>query len=169
MRIHGVVLGFMLALLAFVAGCGESSEASDTGSDTGVATQLQFTAKTVDGEAFDGTQLAGTPTVVWFWKPECAHCKKEAGTIAAMAEAYDNANFVGIAGQSNADAMRAFVEEYGTGGFPNLVDVDGDVSLKFGVTQQPAYALVGADGEVTTEQGNLTEDAVASWLESQQA
>lgn len=166
MRIHGVVLGFILALIAFVAGCGESSEASG---DTTVANELQFTAKTVDGETFDGAQLAGTPTVVWFWKPECAHCKKEAGTIAAMAEEYGDANFVGIAGQSNADAMRAFVEEYGIGGFPNLVDVDGDVWLKFGVTQQPAYALVSADGEVTTEQGNLTEDKVATWLASQQA
>lgn len=169
MKIHVAVLGFILALTAFVAGCGESGEASNEASNAAVAEELRFTAETVDGEEFDGTQLAGEPAVVWFWKPECAHCIKAAPNMVAMSEKYDQANFVGIAGKSNTDAMRAFVEEHGTGGFPNIVDTDGEVWLKFGVTQQPAYALVGADGEVTAEEGNLTEDKVATWLESQQA
>jgi hypothetical protein len=44
--------------------------------------------------------------------------------------------------------MQSFVTTYGMGGFTQLADLDGSIWQRFGVTQQPAYAFVSADGSV---------------------
>ena len=51
-----------IALLLVLAGCGSAPTA------VGPAA-LEFQGGTVDGAAFDGRELAGAPTVLWFWAP----------------------------------------------------------------------------------------------------
>ena len=51
----------------------EGGAAASTGDDGGAGAPavLDFTSETVAGEPFDGADLAGKPTVFWFWAPWC--------------------------------------------------------------------------------------------------
>lgn len=55
--------------------------------------------------------------------------------------------------------MVAFVEDTGTGGFPQVVDPDGSLWLQFGAEIRSSFLFVGDDGSVRrTGYGEMTED-----------
>ncbi len=118
------------------------------------AKQLNFTAKTTDGDTFEGTSLAGKPTVVWFWAPWCHICKGEAPNVRAAAES-SGVEFLGVAALDGVGAMKGFVKKYDLG-FTNLADTKAAVWAKFGVTSQPSYAFISADGAVDVVPGSLS-------------
>jgi len=51
--------------------------------------------------------------------------------------------------------MREFVSDYGVGAFPHIVDTDGSLWQRFGVTQQPAYAFIDNSGRIDVVRGEL--------------
>src|SRR6516225_12305011 len=106
-----------LAVL-FVAACTSPSgskpsaapgAATATPHRTTVPAQLQFTAKTVDGQDFSGQSLLGKPAVLWFWAPWCPVCQGEAPMVGRMATAHPAVRFVGVAGLDRLPAMQQFV------------------------------------------------------------
>lgn len=128
---------------------GADSANDDTDGDVAadVAARLDFTATTLDGEAFDGVSLAGKPSVLWFWAPWCPKCIAEAPDVAELADTYgDEVNVVGVAGLDEEPAMQAFVSDHEVEGFTHLSDQDGVVWRHFGVTQQSVFVLLDADG-----------------------
>ncbi len=176
---------YTLALLGttvgLVAGCGGSggdtasvtsstapsavsapSEVSAPPADTAVPEELNFTAKTVGGGEFSGRTLAGKPAVFWFWAPWCPTCQREAPDVANVARANPEATFVGVAALDEESAMQEFVDKYDIGSFTNIADVDGSVWQRFGVTAQPAFAFVSADGSVDLVRGTLSEPALST-------
>jgi len=183
---------YSLALLAttigLVAGCGGSGGDSATGSITtaspatapnadsatvsappsapAVPEQLNFTAKTVSGAEFSGSTLAGKPAVLWFWAPWCATCQREAPGVAEAARSTSAVTFVGVAALDQVPAMQEFVDKYDIGFFTNIADVDGDVWQRFGVTAQPAFAFVSADGAVDIVRGTLSEQDLMSRVDA---
>jgi thiol-disulfide isomerase/thioredoxin len=122
-----------------------------------VPSQLQFTAKTVDGHDFNGQSLLGKPAVLWFWAPWCPVCQSEAPGIGQIAATHPAVTLVGVAGLDQLPAMQQFVAKYPVKGFTNLADTDGSVWAKFGVTHQPAFAFIRADGGITVVKGGLSE------------
>ncbi len=174
-----VRIAYALALLGttigLVAGCGgtggnsasvtpsaapEASSASS--SAAAVPEQLNFTAKTVNGPDFSGSTLAGKPAVLWFWAPWCPTCQREAPDVAKTARANPAVTFVGVAALDQLPAMQEFVDKYDVGFFTNIADVDGAVWQRFGVTAQPAFAFVSADGSVDVVRGTLSEPALST-------
>jgi len=127
-----------------------------------VPAELDFTAETVGGPEFSGQSLAGKPAVFWFWAPWCPTCQREAPDVAKVARANPDATFVGVAALDQEPAMQAFVDKYDVGFFTNIADVDGAVWQRFGVTAQPAFAFVGADGSVDVVRGTLSEPALST-------
>lgn len=121
-----------------------------------VPAQLNFTAKTVEGQEFAGTTLAGKPVVFWFWTPWCPTCQAEAPEVAKVARDNPDVTFVGVSAQDDVAAMKQFIDKYGTGVFPNIADLDGAVWQRFGVTGQPSFALVSRDGTVEMIRGPLS-------------
>jgi len=160
--------GLVIAALLLVAGCGSATTTSQPTEGTPGVThttaagveQLQFTAKTVDGQDFSGQSLLGKPAVLWFWAPWCPKCQREAPDVARVAHANPAVTFVGVAARDQRPAMKDFVSKYQLGSFQHLADVDGAVWQRFGVTQQPAFAFIGADGTVQVVKGALSEQAL---------
>lgn len=137
-----------------------SAPAPSTG-DVAVPTQLDFAAKTVNGEEFSGESLAGKAAVLWFWTPWCPTCQGEAPEVAKVARDNPDVAFLGVSAQAEVPAMKDFVDKYGTGFFTNIADVDGSVWQRFGVTAQPAFAFIGRDGSVDVVRGPLPESDLA--------
>ena len=128
---------------------------SATPDPVAVPDRLNFTATTLDGQAFDGASLYGQPTIIWFWAPWCPTCKAEAPAILdALDELPDGVQAIGIPGQSDAAAMQKFVDDYGLGAMTQVVDADGSLWSSFSVSYQPATALIAADGTITTIPGS---------------
>jgi thiol-disulfide isomerase/thioredoxin len=170
MRRLGYVMALLVAALSVVAGCGglggqsarvappaNPAVVTSTPAGGSVPQQLDFTATTVAGEGFSGATLFGKPAVLWFWAPWCPVCKREAPAVARAAHDNPGVRFVGVAGLDQAPAMRDFVKTYDIGFFPYIADIDGGVWQRFGVTQQPAYAFVAADGSVDVVRSGLSE------------
>ena len=172
---------YALALLgiavASVAGCGGGDVASVTSSAAAssspseavassaaaaVPAELDFTAKTVGGQEFSGQTLAGKPVVFWFWAPWCPTCQREAPEVAGAARANPEVTFVGVAALDQESAMQEFIDKYDLGFFTNIADVDGAVWQRFGVTAQPAFAFVNANGAVDVVRGTLGEPALGT-------
>lgn len=120
--------------------------------DTPAAEALRFTAQTVAGEQFDAADLAGRPTMFWFWAPWCTECAARAPDVRAAADAFGaDVQIVGVAGlSSDVDSMATFVERHDLGDLTQLADADGSVYTRFGITQQDAFVLVATDGAVST-------------------
>lgn len=166
------VLGAAVGLVAGCSGSGgdsasatssaASAEQSAPVSAAAVPAELNFTAKTIDGQQFSGQTLAGKPAVFWFWAPWCPTCQREAPDVANVARAYPEATFVGVAALDQEPAMREFADKYDIDFFTNLADVDGAVWQRFGVTAQPAFAFVTADGSVDVVRGSLSEPALST-------
>ena len=126
-----------------------------------VPAQLQFSARTLGGQTFSGASLAGKPAVLWFWAPWCPTCQQEAPALAKVAAANPRVTFVGVAARDQVPSMQSFVDKYHLGGLTQLADTDGAVWAKFGITRQPAWAFVGADGSVDVVKSRLTESQLA--------
>lgn len=152
MGVRPLIAALLVAAL-FVAAC--TSKPVSTAKT--VPAQLEFTAKTLDGQDFSGQSLLGKPAVLWFWAPWCPVCQREAPMVGQVAAAHPGVTFVGVAALDQLPAMRQFVDKYPVKGFTQLADTDGKVWAKFGVTHQPAYAFIGADGGVDVVKGSLAE------------
>ncbi len=124
--------------------------------DVVVNDKLRFTATTLTGAVFDGTSLAGTDAILWFWASWCPTCQAEAPDVAqAAAQLPEGVTMYGVPGRSDQAGMDQFVNEYGLGDIVQIVDADGSLWSTFGVPSQPAYALINDNGEITTIQGAL--------------
>jgi thiol-disulfide isomerase/thioredoxin len=136
---------------------GSVAAASQLPAGKSVPAQLQFTAKTLDGQDFSGQSLLGKPAVLWFWAPWCPVCQREAPMVGQVAAAHPAVTFVGVASLDQLPAMREFVDKYPVKGFTHLADTDETVWAKFGVTHQPAYAFIRANGTVDVVKGSVPE------------
>jgi thiol-disulfide isomerase/thioredoxin len=132
---------------------------------------LKFTGTTLQGAPFDGTSLAGTPVVLWFWAPWCPKCQADGPTVASTAKKYgDKVRFVGIAGlDKSKEQMDQFVARTGTDGIVHLDDRTGALYKHFKVTSQSSYLIVGPDGSTESATGPLDEKELSDLIDQQTA
>lgn len=71
-----------------------------------------------------------------------------------------------MAGRDDPSAMADFVSRHGLEGMPHVVDIDGELWLRFGVTYQPWWVFVNDDGTVIHNQlGALSDSEFADLVE----
>ncbi|MDR7381850.1 TlpA family protein disulfide reductase [Promicromonospora iranensis] len=122
---------------------------------------LTFTATTVDGADFAAADLAGRPTVLWFWAPWCPTCVSQSPQVLDLAEEHGDAvNVVGVAGLDEPAAMADFIEMTDTDSLTHLNDEEGAVWRQFGITEQSTFAVLDKNG-VVTHTGHLDPDELA--------
>ncbi len=176
-RIAGVAAGASIVLAA----CGGRNDAATPVSATTAASvdaavpadeqaaslrQTFADATPLDGVSFDASSLAGSDAVVWFWAPWCTSCRAEAPEVAEIAERFaGRIRVIGVPGRGELDAMRAFVDDTGTGSITHLADLDGDVWSAFGVYGQPAFAFIDDAGGVEVFIGGMGGDALTDRID----
>ncbi|GAB3038302.1 thiol:disulfide interchange protein [Nocardioides flavus (ex Wang et al. 2016)] len=162
--------GLVAVLALFASGCGSggvASTADDTStsrSTTATPAVLDFTSETVDGDTFDGTSLAGKPTVFWFWAPWCPTCWAQISGVSELAETYGaDVNVVGVGSLDEREAIEGFAAEVSSD-VTLLADPDGAVWRQLGVTAQSTYLVLDEAG---TEQasGYLDDADLAALVE----
>lgn len=146
--------GLVVLLVLVLAGCGTATTTTGTaGGDvtgTGKTADLAFTATTLDGKRFEGTSLAGAPTVLWFWSPWCPTCRAQIPTVSGIGDDYEGrVNVIAVGGlgtQGEIEALAGRIEHV-----THLVDDEGTVWKHFRVTAQSTYTVIDADGEIMHE------------------
>lgn len=58
--------------------------------------------------------------------------------------------FIGVAALDSEEAMASFIESTGVGVFSHVNDQGGDIWARYGVSYQPAFVLMSADGSSET-------------------
>lgn len=128
---------------------------------------LDFTATTVDGETFDGAEVAGQDVLFYFWAPWCPVCRRTAPALADFAAGRDDVRLVTVGGSSrDVDEMADFVSEVGLGDATNLADTTGEIWTRFGVTYQYTYVFVDGSGTSETVTGPLDEAQLAAHFDA---
>jgi len=145
-------MAVLVTAALLLTGCGSASVDS-----AGPSTTHEFVGTTLEGEPFDGSTLAGSPAVLWFWAPWCPTCRAQQAAVSELAETHDDVRFVGVAGlDEDVDFMAEFAA--GTSAeITHLGDSAGEVWRHFGVTAQSTYVVLDAAGTVVAE-GYLDND-----------
>lgn len=78
----------------------------------------------------------------------------------------DDVTFVGVAGRDDLGAVEGFVTERGVGAFQHVYDEELEIWRAFGVSSQPAWVFIDADGNAETLIGGLGEDGLRDRVEA---
>jgi thiol-disulfide isomerase/thioredoxin len=146
-------------------GSSDSTEEPSTDDATATPELLDFRATTVAGDSFDGSSLAGSPAVLWFWAPWCPTCRSQIPQVESLARTYgDRVGVVGIGSLDSAEAIAGFADD--VTGLTHLEDADGELWQRFGVTEQSSFVVLDADGRVVLEAGYGGSDDLAAEVDA---
>lgn len=142
---------------------GSEEAASEDPTDRPAADALWWSAETVDGGELVAADLAGGNAVLWLWAPWCTVCNREAPEVAqALADLPDDVTLVGVAGRDEVGPMQDFVAEHALGKMTHVVDADGAIWASYGISYQPAWVFIDAEGDATVAAGMLGYDGIVA-------
>lgn len=109
---------------------------------------LRFSAKTVDGSAFDAGSLAGKPVLLWFYGATCAECPAQAFETAALADRHlGRVHVVAVAGPGAGAGLQGFAAPAAGGSVTHLADGQHALRDRFHAEGVNTYVLLDEDGE----------------------
>lgn len=143
----GVVLVGFLAVLAFASpNDGESASSPLLGKPAPVVTST-----IIDGGDFDLARRKGSWVVFNFFNSTCVPCRQEHDKLVTFWEAQktsdDPVELYTVVNDDADDSVRAFFETNG-GGWPQIRDDDGAISVAYGVAKVPETWIMDPNGFV---------------------
>lgn len=114
---------------------------------------------TLDGQAFDLTQLRGRPVVINFWGPGCLPCRDEFPLLLGKLTQHAGDGFavVGILMFDSPAPARAFIAQY-KATWPTVDDPSGAIRKAYRVAARPQSYFIDRDGILRSIQvGQLTD------------
>ena len=146
-----VVAGVVLALVLGVAWVAVSVMGSgDLGQDPFGRAAPDFSLPKLRGEGNIAlSDYAGSPVVLNFWASWCGPCKDEAPILAATEKAWRDQGvvFLGVDTTDNREDAKAFEETFGIE-YDSVFDVNGELSVSYGVLGYPETFFIDADGVI---------------------
>lgn len=175
-----------LALAALVAtGCSagdrqESGFAQENGNDVevisedgeppvllgarAIAEPFEFEAPMLDSTTtVNGVELYdNAPLIMVFTVPSCPICVTEGPKLASAAEANSDISFVIVHSFGETDYYREYTQSSGLfqENVIHIVDQEGVLWDRFGVSSQPSSVLVDTSGRITSSRGALGDDGL---------
>ena len=95
------------------------------------------------------SEYRGRPVIVNFWASWCPPCRVEALLLESAWRSYRDRDvlFVGVDIQDSEEEAIAYLEEFGIT-YPNGMDVDGKITVDYGVIGLPVTFFIARDGTV---------------------
>jgi cytochrome c biogenesis protein CcmG/thiol:disulfide interchange protein DsbE len=115
------------------------------------------------------SNFKGKPVVLNFWASWCEPCKEELPLLESswkqlQAQGKDVV-FLGIDFQESSSDATSFLQQYGIT-YPAVLDANGSVAIKYGVTSLPQTIFISRNGTVTSrEPRELTAKVLSSNLQ----
>ena len=108
----------------------------------------------------------GRPIVLNFWASWCPPCREESAGLERAWQTYGNAaSFIGIDIQDTQQDAEAYVSDFNIT-YPNGRDVDGKITVDYGVIGLPTTFFVSKRGIVERRWvGAIPEDELVKWVE----
>ena len=163
---------FALALFAALAfGLANRSPATGRSGMTRVGKPApDFAMPTLNGGGgeFRLSARGDVPAVINFWASWCPPCREESPAFERTWRAYrdDGILFVGVNIQDAEEDAAEYAREFGLT-FVNGRDVDGKITIDYGVTGLPVTFFIGRGGEVEgVHVGAISEDALVEWTQA---
>ena len=170
MKVGGAIVGIVL-IAAFVGllAWGLSNRQEATGR-SGV-TRVDKPAPPISMALLDGDRLEtpagpGAPLLVNFWASWCAPCHDEAALLERAWRTYrdDGVLFVGVGIQDSEAEARSYIRQYDIT-YPNGLDIDGRITVDYGVIGLPVTFFVDSKGIVQRRWvGAIDSGTLDEWL-----
>ena len=158
-----LVIAFF-ALLAY--GLANKSSATGRSGVTRIGKPApSFSMTLLDGREFHLEEYAGRPVVMNFWASWCPPCRDESPGFERVWRKYRDTGvlFVGVDIQDAEEEAVRYVEEFGLT-FPNGRDLEGKITVEYGVIGLPVTFFIGENGVVEGRWvGAVPEDKLESW------
>jgi peroxiredoxin len=108
-----------------------------------------FALHEVWGGQVDLESYRGQPVLLVFWTTSCGICRHEMPVLDRLASEFQGKGLVMLAiNVGDPDGARDFMRDRHINRLTNLVDTDGAVAQKYGVSAVPRLVLVGRTGKV---------------------
>ncbi len=102
----------------------------------------------LQGQRWNNERLKGHAVVLNFWATWCAPCKEEMPSLQTLHELGGGEPVViGVNVRETASHVKRYVKTTGIG-FPVLLDPQGELARRWGVTVYPTTFLIAPDGRV---------------------
>ena len=172
LKAAATALFILFALLLFAAlayGLANRSSATAMSGMTRVGKPApDFAMPLLDGGEFRLSERGDVPAVINFWASWCPPCREESPAFERTWRAHrdDGIVFVGVNIQDTDEAAAEYAREFGLT-FVNGRDLDGGITIDYGVTGLPVTFFVGRGGAVEgVHVGALPEDKLAAWTQA---
>ena len=134
-----------------------------------VGSEMMLKGYTLDGKPFNPEQLRGKVVLVDFWATWCRPCLEQLPAMHRLHEKYSKQGFeiLGVSVDENINKLTAFAQKHeATPGqkitWPIIAEQlsldkqEAAISEYYGISDYPAYFLIGRDGKVVSVSANPT-------------
>ena len=159
-----LIAGFTIFLAIGVMGT--TTATSRSGKELVGKKAPSFVAPKVGGQLVSLENYKNKPLVLNFWASWCPPCRDETPGMERIWRKYEDQGVVilGINVQDGEKEAERYISEFGIT-FSNALDLDGSITVDYGVTGLPVTFFIDNDSVVTGRWvGSISEDRLDNWV-----